>query len=128
MSFAHSTSARTPGRRLGQLLLEDGLVTAAQVDQAVARQRASGERMGSVLVRLGFLTEDQLVGALSRQYGLEAIALSQLDVDPEVLRLVPVQIARKYQVLAIRRACWLTLTPRHGRSHQRPRPRRRRCS
>ena len=104
MSFAHSTSARTPGRRLGQLLLEDGLVTAAQVDQAVARQRASGERLGAVLVRLGFLTEDQLVIALSRQYGLPAVAPSRLDVDPEVLRLVPVQIARKYQVLPIERA------------------------
>jgi type IV pilus assembly protein PilB len=104
MSFAQSTSARPPGRRLGQLLLEDGLVTAAQVEQAVARQRASGERLGSVLVRLGFLTEDQLVIALSRQYGLPAVAPSRLDVDPEVLRLVPLPIARKYQVLPVERA------------------------
>jgi type IV pilus assembly protein PilB len=104
VSFAHSASARTPGRRLGQLLLEDGLVTAAQIDDAVARQRASGERLGSVLVRLGFLTEDQLVNALSRQYGLPAVAPSQLDIDPELLRLVPAQIARKYRVLPVERA------------------------
>ena len=103
VSLARSASAGTPGRRLGQLLLEDGLVTAAQLDQAVARQRASGERLGSVLVRLGFLTEDQLVIALSRQYGLPALAPARLDADPEALRLVPAQIARKYQVLPIER-------------------------
>jgi type IV pilus assembly protein PilB len=102
--FARSSCARLPGRRLGQLLIEDGLVTAGQLDEAVTRQRASGERLGAVLVRLGFLAEDQLVTALSRQYGLPALVLSQLDVDPEVLRLVPVQIARKYQVLPLERA------------------------
>jgi type IV pilus assembly protein PilB len=85
-------------------MVADGLISPEQLQQVLKEQRVSRERMGSLLVRLGLLTEDQLVSALSRQYGLEAIALSQLDVDPEVLRLVPVPIARKYQVLPIRRS------------------------
>jgi type IV pilus assembly protein PilB len=103
VTLAPSAPARRHARRLGELLIEEGFVTAGQLHDAMTCPRGPGERLGGVLIRLGLLTEDQLVGALSRQYGLEAIALSQLDVDPDVLRLVPVQIARKYQVLPIRR-------------------------
>src|SRR5262245_22053732 len=105
---AAPAEAPAPSRRrlprLGDLLVAEGLISPDQLQHVLKEQRSSGDRMGTVLVRMGFLTEDQLVSALSRQYGLEAIALSQLDVDPEVLRLVPVQIARKYQVLPIRRS------------------------
>jgi type IV pilus assembly protein PilB len=92
------------GRRLGDLLVREGLINQDQLQRALSEQRGSGERLGSVLVRLNLISEDQLTGFLSRQYGIPAITLSQLDVDSDVLKLVPAQIARKYEVLPIKRA------------------------
>src|SRR6184192_473939 len=90
-------------RRLGDLLVEDGLLTAEQLKKALAEQKGSPEKLGSVLVRLNFVNEDQLIGFLSRQYGVPSITLAQLDIDPGVLRLVPAPIARKYEVIPVRK-------------------------
>jgi type IV pilus assembly protein PilB len=90
-------------RRLGDLLVADGLLTAEQLKKALAEQKGSPEKLGSVLVRLNFVNEDQLIGFLSRQYGVPSITLGQLDIDPDVLKLVPAPIARKYEVIPVRR-------------------------
>jgi type IV pilus assembly protein PilB len=93
-----------PGtRRLGDLLVAEGLITEEQLGKALAEQKGTSEKLGSVLLRLNFLHEEQLIGFLSRQYGLPSITLSQLDIDPEVLKLVPDTIAKKYEVLPIKR-------------------------
>ncbi len=89
-------------RRLGNLLVAEGLITAEQLQSALQEQRASNERLGSILVRLGMLNEDQLAAFLSRQYGVPAMVLSQLEIDPEVLRLVPAQLAKAYEVLPVK--------------------------
>jgi type IV pilus assembly protein PilB len=90
-------------RRLGDLLVNEGLITREQLQRALGEQKGSNEKLGSVLVRLAFIQEDQLIGFLSRQYGIPSITLTQLDIDPEVIKLVPPQIARKYEVLPIKR-------------------------
>ena len=90
-------------RRLGDLLVADGLLTAEQLKKALAEQKGSPEKLGSVLVRLNFVNEDQLIGFLSRQYGVPSITLAQLDIDPDVLKLVPPPIARKYEVIPVRK-------------------------
>ena len=90
-------------RRLGDLLVADGLLTADQLKKAIAEQRGSPEKLGSILIRLNFVNEDQLIGFLSRQYGVPSITLAQLDIDPDVLKLVPAPIARKYEVIPVRK-------------------------
>jgi type IV pilus assembly protein PilB len=90
-------------RRLGDLLVADGLVSQEQLHKALTEQKGSTEKLGSILIRLGFINEEQLIGFLSRQYGVPSITLSQLEVDQEVLKLVPAAIARKYEVLPVRR-------------------------
>ena len=90
-------------RRLGDLLVADGLLTQEQLHKALGEQKGSTEKLGSILIRLGFINEEQLIGFLSRQYGVPSITLSQLDIDPEVLKLVPAAIAKKYEVLPVRR-------------------------
>src|SRR2546427_1474264 len=90
-------------RRLGDLLVADGLLTAEQLKKALAEQKGSPEKLGSVLVRLNFVNEDQLIGFLSRQYGVPSITLAQLDIDSDVLKLVPNPIARKYEVIPVRK-------------------------
>ena len=90
-------------RRLGDLLVADGLLTAEQLKKALAEQKGSPEKIGSVLVRLNFVNEDQLIGFLSRQYGVPSITLAQLDIESDVLKLVPAPIARKYEVIPVRK-------------------------
>ena len=90
-------------RRLGDLLVAERLITEAQLKQALAEQKGKTEKLGSILARLGFITEEQLIGFLSRQYGIPSITLTNIDVDTETLRLVPAQIARKYEILPVKR-------------------------
>jgi type IV pilus assembly protein PilB len=90
-------------RRLGDLLVADGLLTAEQLKKAIAEQKGSPEKIGSVLIRLNYINDEQLIGFLSRQYGVPSITLAQLDIDSDVLRLVPAPIARKYEVIPVRK-------------------------
>src|SRR5713101_5882869 len=90
-------------RRLGDLLIAEGLIDQEQLRRALSEQKATSEKLGSILVRLNLLTEEQLVGFLSKQYGIPSITLSQLDVDPDVLKLVPGDMASKYEVLPVKR-------------------------
>jgi type IV pilus assembly protein PilB len=101
--MGEKTIGQPVSRRIGELLVADGLISREQLQRALEEQKHSNEKIGTILVRQGLIIEDQLIGFLSRQYGIPSITLSQLDIDPEVLRLVPAQIARKYEILPITR-------------------------
>jgi type IV pilus assembly protein PilB len=89
--------------RLGDRLVSNGLITPEQLRRALSEQRGTSDKLGTILVRLGFLSEDKLVAFLSRQYSVPSIVLSQLEIDPEVLRLIPAQLAQKHDVLPVQR-------------------------
>jgi type IV pilus assembly protein PilB len=91
-------------RRLGDLLVREGLIDQEGLQRALVEQKATNEKLGSILVRLNLISDDQLIDFLSKQYGIPSIQLSQLDIDAELLKLVPSQIARKYEVLPIQRS------------------------
>ncbi|MEK6667003.1 MAG: type IV-A pilus assembly ATPase PilB [candidate division NC10 bacterium] len=101
--MAQSKVGHPVSRRLGDLLVNEGLITQENLQRALVEQKGSNEKLGSILVRLGLIQEDQLIGFLSRQYGIPSITLTQLDIDPEVVKLVPAQIAKKYEVLPVKR-------------------------
>ena len=101
--MATSRVGQPVSRRLGDILVNEGLISQEQLQRALSEQKGSNEKLGTILVRLQFIHEDQLIGFLSRQYGIPSITLSQLDIDPDVVRLVPAQIARKYEVLPVKR-------------------------
>ena len=101
--MAASRVGQPVSRRLGDLLVNEGLISQEQLQRALSEQKGSNEKLGTILVRLQFIHEDQLIGFLSRQYGIPSITLSELDIDPDVVRLVPAQIARKYDVLPVKR-------------------------
>src|SRR5438876_2856248 len=103
MAQAHQKLGQPVNRRLGDLLVADGLLTPAQLQKALGEQRGSTEKLGSILIKLGFINEEQLIGFLSRQYGVPSITLAQLEIDPGVLRLVPAPIAKKYEVIPVRK-------------------------
>jgi type IV pilus assembly protein PilB len=97
------TLGQPANRRLGDLLVTEGLITQEQLLRALAEQKDGSEKLGSVLVRLGLVKEEPLIGFLSRQYGIPSITLSPLQVESDVLRLVPAAIARKYEVMPLKR-------------------------
>ena len=90
-------------RRLGDLLVAEGLINQDQLQRALLAQKGTAEKLGSLLVRLNLVDEDKLVGFLSKQYGIPAVTLSQLDIDPDVLKLIPAQMARKYEIVPVER-------------------------
>ena len=91
------------GRRLGDVVVTEGLVTTEQLGQATAEQKRTNEKLGTVLVRLGFIAEDDLVHLLSRQYRVSVVTLPEGRIAPELLKLVPASVARKYEVIPVAR-------------------------
>jgi len=102
---AAAASERRQGSlsRLGDRLVAEKLITTEQLQRALAEQKGSPDKLGTILVRLQFITEDSLVSFLSKQYAIPAITVAQVDPDPDVLKLVPEQIAKKYGILPIKR-------------------------
>ncbi|HEV8523788.1 MAG TPA: type IV-A pilus assembly ATPase PilB [Terriglobales bacterium] len=90
-------------QRLGDLLVKEGVITPEQLDQALVEQKKNGTRLGSILVKLGYLSEEDVTNFLSRQYGVPAINLSYFDIDPSVVKLIPPETARRYQILPLSR-------------------------
>jgi len=88
-------------KQLGDVLLEGGLVTAAQLDVAVEEQRRLGRALGRVLVDLQILTEGQLVASLAQQIGLKFVDLSDYPVDGSAVSRVPEPVCRRHTALPI---------------------------
>ena len=87
-------------KRLGELLLGEGLIDGQQLAEGLEVQEEMGGRIGSILVRMGFITEEQLAAFLGRQLGLPC--LTRLErVSPDALRRLPRQLAEKYQAVPI---------------------------
>ncbi len=89
--------------RLGEILLKENLITPEQLKQALEHQKSNGGRLGNTLVKLGFLTDDEVTAVLSRQYGVPSINLAYFEVDSNVIKLIPMDTALKYQVLPLSR-------------------------
>jgi type II secretory ATPase GspE/PulE/Tfp pilus assembly ATPase PilB-like protein len=87
--------------RLGELMVQQGLITTDQLAIVLAEQRHNNIPLGRLLVRLGFVTETAIRDIMARTIGQEAIDLSQVVADPEALKLVPQEFARRNRILPI---------------------------
>ncbi len=87
--------------RLGELMVQQGLITTDQLAIALAEQRHNNIPLGRLLVRLGFVTETAIRDIMARTIGQESIDLSQVIADPEALNLVPQEFARRNRILPI---------------------------
>ena len=91
------------GTRLGDLLVKEKIISAEQLARTLEFQKKNGGRLGSCLVKQGFVTEEDITNFLSRQYGVPSINLSYFEVDPAVVKLVPEETARRYEVVPLSR-------------------------
>ena len=90
--------------RIGELLLKEKRISAEQLQEALNYQRTNGGKLGANLVKLGYVKDEEITALLSKQYGVPSIALSQFEIDPAVIKLVPAETARKYQIVPLSRA------------------------
>ena len=90
-------------QRLGDLLVKEKVITPEQLSQASKVQKETNCRLGSALVKLGFLSDEDVTNFLSRQYGVPAINLSYFEIDPAVVKLIPFETAKRYQILPLSR-------------------------
>jgi len=86
---------------IGEYLIDKAIITPGQLQQALREQIDSGEPMGRILVRLGFVDEKALISELSRQLKIPFVDLKTYNFDLGVVSIIPEQIARKYNVIAI---------------------------
>ena len=93
--------ARPEKVRLGEILVQQKLLTEEQLGQALTEQKRSGRKLGRVFVEHGFVTEEQISGALARQLDIPYINLKFFNINPELVRLLPETQARRFRALVL---------------------------
>jgi type IV pilus assembly protein PilB len=87
--------------RLGELLTKASLITQDQLKEALKVQKESGGKLGETLIKLGFVSEEDITECLSQQFGVPSINLAHFEIDPSVIKLIPADVARKYNILPV---------------------------
>ncbi len=87
--------------RLGELLTKASLITQDQLKEALRVQKDSGGKLGETLIKLGFVSEEDITECLSQQFGVPSINLQHFEIDASVIKLIPGEVARKYNILPV---------------------------
>lgn len=87
--------------RLGDALVNDGVITGAQLEKALELQKGSGRKLGETLIDAGMVTEEQIAKVLSRQLGYESVDLQNITISKDVLDLVSPSVLKKNKVLPV---------------------------
>lgn len=88
-------------KRLGEILIDAGVLTEGDLNKALALQHESGKRLGEVLVTEGFTSEQQIMEAVKRQLSIQSIDLKRITVKQEIIDIVPDNIARKHEIIPV---------------------------
>ncbi len=91
------------GPGIGQVLIEKGIITQEQLNEALEEQRKSSEKLGTILVRLGYATEDDVVIAHAQQMGIEVIDFAKTPVEKDVTHLIPRHLIDRYGCIPVKR-------------------------
>ena len=89
--------------RLGDLLVEKGLITEDQLMQSLAAQKKTGQKLGRTLISSGLVTEEQMLELLSTQLQVPFIDLKQYNYDAETIQIIPETLARRYRVVSLKK-------------------------
>lgn len=92
---------RIINKQLGELLIERGIITPARLEKALVVQREKGGLIGEILVELGFAKEEDIAQSLTAQYGFPYLPLSNYDINPEIIGIIPGRVARQYLLIPV---------------------------
>ncbi len=87
--------------KIGELLIKAQLITQDQLEKVLEDQQQTGGRVGQHLVKNGFVSEEDILDCLSQQYGVPSINLRHFDIDDSIIRLIPADVARKYEFIPV---------------------------
>jgi type IV pilus assembly protein PilB len=90
--------------KLGELLLKENMVTPQQLQDALSHQKMNGGKLGKAFVSLGYVRDEEITSLLSRQYGVPSINLDHFEVDAGIIKIIPAETTRKYQILPLSRS------------------------
>ncbi|RJG25817.1 GspE/PulE family protein [Massilia cavernae] len=93
--------ARPEKVRLGEILVQQKLLSEEQLGLALAEQKRTGRKLGRVFIENGFVTEEQISGALAKQLAIPYINLKFYNINPELVRLLPETQARRFRALVL---------------------------
>ncbi|MCZ6599687.1 MAG: type IV-A pilus assembly ATPase PilB [Acidobacteria bacterium] len=89
--------------KLGWMLVNGNIVTEAQLQETLEYQKKSGGKLGFNLVKLGFCSEEDITQFLSQQYGVPSVNLRHFEIDDDVAKLIPAEVAQKYLIMPLSR-------------------------
>lgn len=92
---------KTVNKQLGEILVERGMITRPQLEEALVYQRANAMLFGEALVVLKFATEEDIVQALTCQYGFPYLPLANYEISPEVIATLPAKVCKQYSLIPI---------------------------
>jgi type IV pilus assembly protein PilB len=90
--------------RIGELLVRENMISLQQLQKAQEEAKRSGQRIGATLARLGFVDDNELSAFVAKQYGLKSINLNSVELDAELLKLIPKDVAQRHLVVPLERS------------------------
>ncbi len=88
-------------KSLGEMLIEQGFITQADLDKALEEQKREKKLLGEILIELGVLKEEELVQVLSTQYNSPYLPLDNYELDSQVIKEIPYKIIENYKIIPI---------------------------
>jgi type IV pilus assembly protein PilB len=88
-------------KKLGEILVANSLITAKQLEEALEYQKKTGLKLGQILLEKKYITEKQLLEFLSKQFSIRFVEISKIEISPEIIKIVPEAIARRYTLIPI---------------------------
>ncbi len=88
--------------KIGELLSKEGYITSAQLKHALNYQKTNPLRLGSILIKLGYIDEESIVNVLSRIYNYPAVVISKSSPEPDALKIISYEVAKKYMVFPLK--------------------------
>lgn len=93
--------AKIINKQLGELLIERGIISRQQLDEALTVQKDRGGLIGEVLVELGFAKEEDITQALTAQYGFPYLPLANYEINSEIIDIIPSRVAWQYLIIPV---------------------------
>jgi len=88
-------------KKIGEILVANSLITAKQLEEALEYQKKTGLKLGQILLEKKYITEKQLLEFLSKQFSIRFVEISKIEISPEIIKIVPEAIARRYTLIPI---------------------------
>lgn len=88
--------------KIGEILCKEGYITGTHLEDALNYQKKNKGRLGNILIKLGYIDDKTIVNVLSRIHNYDAIEISKVTPDPEIFKIVPYEVAKKYMAFPVR--------------------------